>query len=176
MEAGRRQQIQRWMVAFADGDRSAFEPLFHALWPTLLAFTTGALASEADGEDAAQLAIMKVFSRIAEFDRSRDGVSWVLGIAGYEAMTIRRQRLRRKETAAVDLQKVQHPEQDIEERTMAEQLRLAVMAVVGELPKRDRDALAYAFAGEQPPTDERSRKRRFRALERLRAAWRRVHG
>jgi DNA-directed RNA polymerase specialized sigma24 family protein len=91
-------------------------------------------------------------------------------------LTIRRQRLRRKETAAVDLKEVQHPGQNSEERTMAEQLRQAVMAIVGELPERDRDALGYAFAGEQPPTDERTRKRRYRALERLRAAWRRVHG
>ena len=64
----------------------------------------------------------------------------------------------------------------MEQLAIADQLRQAVLALVGELPERDRAALAYAFTGEQPPADETSRKRRFRALERLRAAWRRAHG
>src|SRR3954470_6617288 len=97
MEAARRRQIQAWMVQFADGERAAFQPLFDALWPVLLAFASRALGPVADAEDAAQAAMLKVFSRIVDFDRARDGVSWALSIAGYEVMTVRKQRARRRE-------------------------------------------------------------------------------
>jgi RNA polymerase sigma factor (sigma-70 family) len=176
MDAERRRQLQAWMVRFADGDRTAFQPLFDALWPILLAFTSRALAQAVDAEDAAQQAMLKVFSRISDFDRSRDGVAWSLGVAGYEVMTIRKQRARRREAGAAGLAGVAQEGANVEERAMAEELRRSVVEVVGDLPERDRAALAYAFAGEEPPTDETSRKRRFRALERLRAAWRRAHG
>ena len=164
------------MVRFADGDRAAFQPLFDALWPVLLAFTSRALDRAADAEDAAQAAMLKVFSRIADFDRARDGASWALGIAGYEVMTVRKQRARRREIGAAALGAVEQEGANVEEHAMADELRRSVLAIVGELPERDRAALAYAFAGDQPPTDETSRKRRFRAIERLRAAWRRAHG
>jgi len=176
MDAERRRQIQAWMVQFADGERAAFQPLFDALWPVLLAFTSRALARTPDAEDAAQQAMVKVFSRIADFDRERDGFSWALGIASYEVMTLRRQGARRREVGEAPLARQQQEGTDVEEIAIADQLRQAVLELVGELPERDRAALAYAFTGEQPPTDETSRKRRFRALERLRAAWRRAHG
>jgi RNA polymerase sigma-70 factor (ECF subfamily) len=176
MDPGRRQRIQNGILRFADGDRGAFQPLFDDLWPVLVAFTSNGLGDQAAAEDAAQHAIIKVFSRIADFDRSRDGVSWVLGIAGYEVMTIRKERLRRREIGPVPLDGVADGRANAEEHAMAEQLRGAVLAVVGELSERDRSALAYALSGERPPADERSRKQRFRALERLRAAWRKAHG
>jgi RNA polymerase sigma-70 factor, ECF subfamily len=176
MEPARRRQLHDWMVRFAEGDRSAFQSLFDALWPVLLAFTGRTLARPADAEDAAQQAMVKVFSRIADFDRDRDGLSWALGIAGYEVMTLRKQRVRRRESGAAGLEEVAHAGTDLEERAIGAQLRGAVLELLGELPERDQAALAYAFAGEAPPGDETSRKRRFRALERLRAAWRRAHG
>ena len=164
------------MVQFADGERAAFQPLFDALWPVLLAFTSRTLERTPDAEDAAQQAMVKVFSRISDFDRSRDGVSWALGIAGYEVMTLRKQRARRREAGPAALDRVEQGGADVEERAITDELRHAVLTLVGELPERDRAALAYAFTGDAPPTDETSRKRRFRALERLRAAWRRAHG
>jgi RNA polymerase sigma-70 factor (ECF subfamily) len=176
MDVGRRQQIQSWIVRFADGERDAFQLLFEALWPVVLAFTSQGLPNPADAEDAAQQAVMKVFSRIADFDRSRDGLGWVLGIAGYEVMTIRKQRLRRREIGAAPLSLLEHDARDTESRMIAEELRLAVLAVVGDLPARDREALATILLGDDAPSDETARKRRFRAMERLRAAWRRAHG
>src|SRR6188768_3808799 len=107
MDAERRRQIQAWMVQFADGERAAFQALFDALWPVLLAFTARALPQTADAEDAAQQAMLKVFSRIADFDRRRDGVSWALGIASYEVMTVRKQRSRRREAGAAALERAE---------------------------------------------------------------------
>jgi RNA polymerase sigma factor (sigma-70 family) len=176
MDAERRRQLQAWMVRFADGDRAAFLPLFDVLWPILLAFTSRSLGGGSDAEDAAQQAMLRIFSRIVDFDRSRDGVSWALGIAGYEVMTVRKQRTRRREASAAALEGLVQEDASAEEQTMAQELRHLVLEIVGELPERDRAALAYALSGEQPPADDTSRKRRLRALERLRAAWRRAHG
>jgi hypothetical protein len=91
-------------------------------------------------------------------------------------MTMRKQRARRREVGAVPLDGVADERASAEEQAIGEQLRAAVVAIAGELSERDRGALAHAFAGETPPADERSRKQRFRAIERLRAAWRRAHG
>jgi DNA-directed RNA polymerase specialized sigma24 family protein len=176
MDPGRRQRIQGWILRFAEGDRGAFQPLFEDLWPTLLAFTSRSLDEHTAAEDAAQQAMIKIFSRIADFDRGRDGVAWALGIAGFEVMTVRKQRLRRREVGPFALSAVADPHATAEDQAILEQLREAVLAVAGELSERDRAALAYAIKGEKPPADERSRKQRFRALERLRAAWRKAHG
>jgi RNA polymerase sigma-70 factor (ECF subfamily) len=176
MERGRRQQIQEWIVRFADGERAAFEPLFAALWPLLLALARRGLPSEGDAEDAAQQAMLKIFGRIADFDRSRDGLAWALAVAGCEVMTVRRQRHRRREVGDAALAGVADRGESAEEGVIVDELRRAVRDLVGELPERDREALAAALAGEPPAGDERARKRRFRAIERLRAAWRRAHG
>jgi RNA polymerase sigma-70 factor (ECF subfamily) len=176
MDADRRRQLQAWMVQFADGDRAAFQPLFDGLWPVLLAFTSRALVPAADAEDVAQQVMLKVFSRIADFDRTRDGVSWALGIAAYEVMTLRRRRARRREHTGATLERVDEEGSNLEERAIAGQLSRALRELVGELPERDRDALEFAFAGEPAPTGDTWRKRRLRAVERLRAAWRRAYG
>ena len=169
MDPGQRRQIHDWMVRFADGERDAFPPLFAALWPVVLAFTSRGLARPADAEDAAQQAMVKLFSRIVDFDRDRDGLSWALGIAGFEVMTLRKQRARRHEVGTAPLEALAAGG-GAEAQAIADELRRGVVALLGELAERDQAALAYAFAGEAPPTDERSRKQRFRALTRLRAA------
>ena len=176
MDPGRRQRIHDWILRFADGDRAAFQPLFDALWPVLLEISSKGLGDAAAAEDAAQQAMIKTFSRIAEFDRSRDGVSWVVGIVGFEVMTIRRQRARRREVDVAALDSMRDERAGAEEQAVVDQILSAVVAVVGKLSERDQAALASVFAGEAPPKEERSRKQRFRALERLRAAWRRAHG
>jgi hypothetical protein len=47
-----REALHAAMVRLADGDRSAFEPVYRALWPLLLRFAGRAL-----GEDEAELAV-----------------------------------------------------------------------------------------------------------------------
>jgi len=178
MTAAQRQEIHALMVRFADGERAAFRPLFDALWPVLLAFTGGALRDRAAAEDAAQRALLTIFRRVVDLDRDRDGVAWAITIAAYEVMTIRRAAQRRREHADGDapLAALADPAPPPDERIAAVELRAAVHAAVGELPARDREALAAILADAPLPAGETERKRRFRALERLRAAWRKAHG
>jgi RNA polymerase sigma-70 factor, ECF subfamily len=175
MNAEQRAEVNTLIRRYADGERSAFQPLFDRLWPALLAFTQRTLASQADGEDAAQQAILKVFSRIVDFDRARDGLSWALAIAAYEVLTIRKQRARRREGGEVP-PTVMDAGPSQEESAMGAELRAALQDILGGLSPQDQQALAYLSGDGEPATDETGRKRRFRALERLRAAWRRAHG
>lgn len=175
MTPGHRRQIHAAMVRFADGEREAFRAVFDGLWPVVLAFSRGMYLDEADAEDAAQRALLKVFDRIADLDRARDGVTWALTVTAYEVLTIRKQRSRRREERD-DLLPHLAGGSDPEGAVIAEDLRRALRAVVGELDERDRAALAEVLADAGITPGETARKRRFRALERLRAAWRRAHG
>ena len=55
------------------------------------------LGSRADAEDVAQEVFLRICSRIADFDRARDGLSLAFGIAAFEVKTQRRRRTRRRE-------------------------------------------------------------------------------
>lgn len=177
MTPARRREIHAAMVRFADGERAAFRDVFDALWPVLLGVTSRTLAVRADDEDAAQRTLLKVFDRIADMDRARDGVAWAVTIAAYEVMTVRRQQHRRREQST-DVLAVAVAADDRAlpvERVLLAELRAAVHAAIGELPKRDQAVLAsvlddVTFSGET------ARKRRLRASDRLRALWRKTHG
>ncbi len=97
MDLARRNAIQDAMVRLAEGDRTVFDVLLDELWPVVLAFARRCVGQVADAEDVAQEVFLRICSRIADFDRSRDGLSWALGIASYEVMTHRRRVQRRRD-------------------------------------------------------------------------------
>src|SRR5688572_27366891 len=97
MHDGLRAEVQELLVRLADGDRSAFDPLFTRLWPLVSRFTERALSQGPEAPDAAQQALLNVFWRVSEFDPRRDGLSWIFGIASFECRTVRRKRQRRRE-------------------------------------------------------------------------------
>jgi len=178
MNAARRREIHALMVRFADGERAAFRPLFDALWPVLLAVASRGLPDRAEAEDAAQRAMLVVFQRIVDFDRERDGAAWAVAIAAFEVMTSRRRAARRREEpgGGERLDAIEDRAPPIDEQLVIAELRLAVHEAVGELPARDRDALAPILDEVPLLAGETPRKRRSRALERLRAIWRKTHG
>lgn len=171
-------EIQRLMVRFADGERVVFRPLFDALWPLLFAVTSRGLVDRAEAEDAAQRAMLVVFDRIIAIDPDRDAVAWAATIAAFEVLTSRRRVQRRREdftsTALIDgtVDLAARPD----EQLAAAELRAAVRAAVGELPARDQAALVELLADGPITPGEAPRKRRTRAIERLRAIWRKSHG
>jgi RNA polymerase sigma factor (sigma-70 family) len=169
------------MVRFADGDRAAFAPLFELLWPIVLryccrALGSGALCSGRDAEDAAQEALVKVFSRIADFDGTRDGLAWVLGIARYEVLTCRRQRQRSREHESPDLSWVHTGDASIEETVVEREMLAALEKAVANLSPRDLAVLESAWNGGMQPAEATERKRKQRAVARLHLAWRGIYG
>jgi RNA polymerase sigma-70 factor (ECF subfamily) len=177
MDVFRRKAIHQAMVRLADGDRSAMETLVHELWPVILSFAQRGLAHEQDAEDVAQEVFLRICARASDFDRQRDGLSWAFGIASYEIMTHRRRRGRRRESPANALAHVADEAPTQEQELIREQLEAALVAVVGALSDEDRTTLGLlphssAFAA----SGATLRKRRQRALDRLRVLWRKLYG
>ncbi len=150
------------MERLADGDRAAFEPAFRLLWPRLRAFAVR--LAGADGEDAAQAALLKVFSRASEYDRERDALAWALGIAAWECRTLRKKRARRREEPGV-------PEMAADAEA-ALVLRLSADAVLGMLSPADAETILSLATGRRTVQGATFRKRLQRALARFRLAWR----
>jgi len=159
------------MTAAADGDRSAIEPLFRALWAPLVRFAErfcGELA-----EDAVQEALVKLFGQLDTFERERDGLAWAFTHVTWSARTARRARERRGETEHV-------PEDAAAPIVEDRDLVRAALAELEALPARDREVIEAALFDDRelrarlaPAT---FRKRLERALARLRTGWRSRHG
>jgi RNA polymerase sigma-70 factor, ECF subfamily len=169
-----RQQVHVAMVRLAEGDREAFDEVFDELWPELLAFTRRALPGGTEVEDLAQQTLLKVFSRISEFDSARDGVAWAFGIAAYEIRTHRRRLQRRREVAGA-FDGLTDSARSQEQALVDNDLAHALTAALAELSTSDR-AILVANRPERPgPVGPTERKRRQRAIERLRTVWRRLY-
>ena len=180
MDPARRQAIHEAMVRLSDGDRTAFDVLLDELWPVLLAFAQRGLASGpssgSEAEDIAQEVFYKICARISDFDRNRDALSWAFGIASYELMTHRRRVQRRREVfdgGSIAGQTDGSPSQ--EQQLIAREIRLAFEQAVGALTQQDRIALGLG-SDESEALGATLRKRKQRALERLRGIWRHIYG
>ena len=168
--------LDELMARLADGDRAAFAPLFRRLWPPVLRLCEGLLRSDADAADAAQEAMAKVLTRAADYDPRRPALPWALAIASWECRTVLRRRARRREApdAAAPLLA-----RDLsgEDEAIQRQLTAAAIEVLGSLSEVDRETLLATFWEEAPSVGGATlRKRRERALGRLRSAFRRLYG
>lgn len=172
--------LQALLSHLASGDRSAFQPLFQSLWPLLQKFSRRLLSSDADGDDAAQQALLKVFARAREYDPGRPALPWVLAIAHNECRTLRKQRLRRREVGCEPAAQLTAPHLSPENALMARELESTLSAVFADMRPEDVHTLAQSMAddrGERPEVPAATfRKRVERALDRLRLAWRAKHG
>lgn len=168
------------MARLADGDRSAFTQVFELLWPRIDRLCRALLQNQADAADAAQEAMQKILERAPlDYDRARPALPWALAIAGWECRTLARKRSRRREVGALDDATPDVPVPEDGETALAQRelIRAAVHAL-GELSEADRDALVATFWDEAATSVSGAtfRKRRQRALERLRGVFRRLYG
>src|SRR5690606_38006544 len=92
-----RRELSDLLARLADGDRDAFGPAFVRLCPRVRELAGRLLGSDHDAADAAQRAMLAVFSRASEYDRERDGLAWSLGITWWECRTLLRASTRRRE-------------------------------------------------------------------------------
>lgn len=179
MEPRARSLLNASMRRLADGDRAAFEPVYAALWPAIRAFCRRMLGGDADAEDAAQQALLKVFDRASSFDPDADALTWALAIAAWECRTARRRRTRSREAPDEHLPSVAADSPTPEDAAIARDLDDAAREVLGTLAEADRETLrATLLEGDRDPSISGAafRKRRERAFARLREAWRRIYG
>jgi len=175
LEPGERAELRRLMWRLADGDRTAFGPVFALLWPQVRAFAAR-LVGPADGEDAAQSALLKIFSRASEYDRARDALPWALGIAAWECRTLRRRRERRRERSAPAPERAAEGALSPEEAVLESELRAAAEEVVGTMRPIDVETIVSIATGHRAVHGATFRKRVERALARFKLAWRARHG
>lgn len=176
MDPVRRAAIHDAMVRLSDGDREPFAVLVDELWPVILSFVERGVGRGADAEDVAQEVFLKICARTADLDRKRDGLSCAFGIASYEIMTNRRRRQRRREVYDESLvAALPDGTSSHDELLLAGEETLALAHLLEELSTEDRTSVGLDGA---PPTmaDPTRRKRKQRALDRLRRMWRQVHG
>jgi RNA polymerase sigma-70 factor, ECF subfamily len=178
MDPAGQRQLQDLLTRLADGDRAAFPPAFALLWPVTRGFARSWLREDAAAEDAAQLALVRVFLRAAEFDPSRPALPWVIGIVANECRTLRRRTQRRREGPLAEAEDAADGAASPEQGAARRDLERAAFDVLGALPPADMEAiLAYVGETERPALPGATfRKRVERALKRLRRAWSERHG
>jgi RNA polymerase sigma-70 factor, ECF subfamily len=176
MDAARRKAIHHAMVRLSDGDRTAFDVLLDHLWPVILSFAQRGVGHGADADDVAQEVFYKICARIADFDRERDGLSWAFGMAGYEIMTQRR-RLQRRREVFDEASVAGHLDgsASLEEQLIAREITVAFEQAVGALSEEDRVSLGLEGSMSEA-AGATLRKRKQRALDRLRGIWRQIYG
>jgi RNA polymerase sigma-70 factor (ECF subfamily) len=163
------------MARLADGDRAAFTAVFQTLWLPILRLCSGMLKNEADAKDATQQAMAKILSRASDYDRARPTLPWALALGAWECRTILRSRFRRREVGdeTAHEQTTAASEDDVVQKNLIE----AALGAMGRLSDSDKETLLSTFwdegASVKGPT---LRKRRERALERLRSTFRRIYG
>jgi RNA polymerase sigma-70 factor, ECF subfamily len=163
------------MARLARGDRSAFTEVFERLWPRTLRLAASILKNDADAADAAQQALARILERASEYDPKRPALAWALGIASWECRTILKRRARRREVPADDalLSATTGGHEEQVERQLVE----AAATALGTLSDADKEVLLATFWEEAASVGGATlRKRRERALVRLRAAFRRLYG
>lgn len=175
MDSAARTHLNELMVRLADGDRSVFDEVYASLWPVISTFCSKTLG-RADAEDAAQQALLKVFDQASQFERDRDVVTWALSIAVWEVRTIRKRQIRSKTSDLAQFDPVSATDSP-ELLTAERQITDAALEVLGQLSAADQATLLATFNEEAPEGvgGATFRKRRERAMARLKVAWRRVY-
>ena len=172
-----RAELQRAMTALAAGDRDAFEPVFALTWPVLRRIAERMLDDPIEAEDAAQRALLKLFAHAARFDPDRDALPWAVTFVLNECRTIRNRKRRRGDAAPLPIDPQGH-EPTPEEALQRAELHRVLESVLGTLSEADRIALGLVADPEpaEAVAPATLRKRKQRALQRLRFVWRRMHG
>ncbi len=167
-------ELDQLLKALAQGDRSAFTPVFQRLWPSIHRLCVRLMESESEGQDAAQSSMLKILERANEYDWKRPALPWAVGIATWECRTQRKKRARLRESAEAPADAAQADA--VEEREQQQLLDAAVQAM-GTLSAVDQEALVATYWETAAAVSGATlRKRRERALTRLRDAFRRLYG
>jgi len=166
------------MARLADGDRRALRAVHDAVRGPMLQAAERILGGGAEAEDATQNALQKLFAQAADFDRSRRVVPWAVALAVFEARTLRKKTQRRK-VDAVDtgrFQALAASEAKAPELLERAELQALVEGLVGQLSEADRETVRDVLAENEDGRGPAFRKRKQRAIERLREAWRLLNG
>lgn len=175
MSSDQPSNLDELVARLAEGDRAAFTAVFHQLWTPVVRLCNSMLGNEADAADAAQQAMQKVLERASDYDPKRPALPWALAIAAWECRTILRKRSRRREVSDELVPEAPTDDQatELEQRLLLQN----AFSAMGELSESDRETLVATFLDQAGDVSGATlRKRRERAVKRLRDAFRRLYG
>lgn len=172
-------ELGAFMTRLADGDRTAFPFVYTEVQPRVHAICRAMLQNDADAQDAMQNVMQKVFTRAASYDRARPVLPWVLGIAAWECRAFRQKRTRRRESAVPHGEVGTLATEEMDEEVVRTELGQLARRALQTLSVADQEVLIATFWDEAVVSETGAatvRKRRERALARLRASFRRLYG
>ena len=150
----------------AEGDRSAMDPAYRALWSPVLTLCTKLVG--ADAEDVAQKALLRLFAQSSDYDPERDPFRWALSVAGWECRSELKRRSRARVRAgsviSIDESAATNAAPDVAAE-YNDTLRSLKTAMKGLSPA-DLETIERSLRGES--LGPRLRKRKERALRKLR--------
>ena len=170
-----REAANRALRQLQVGDRAAATAAFDLLWPVMLSFSRRVLNDAGKAQDVAQDALMKLFEQVQDFRPGADAVAWALEITAWECKSELRRTLRHGQREQPEPLATENAGPD--SSYDREELRRGLQETVAQLPEADR-TLVEAILQETYPAnaDAAQRKRKERALGRLRALWRSLYG
>ena len=171
-----RAELSRLLLRLADGNRTAFDPIYEMTLPIVHRFAAKMISNKSEADDIAQTALMKVFSRCAEFRRDGDALSWILGITAFECRTARQKVKRRKEEFGQEdsLDQKADLSATAEEKLITKNLEDAIQEALSGLSFEDQETIRISIHEMERPNIPATtfRKRLERALGRLKDTWR----
>jgi RNA polymerase sigma-70 factor (ECF subfamily) len=117
----------------------------------------------------------KLFERATDYEYPRPVLPWALSIAAWECRTIARRRQRRRESS--DVIEATSPLPSPDATFVEQELIRAAQAALSHLSERDAQTLETAFYAEDREAQSPAfRKRKQRAIEKLRQVMRKLYG
>lgn len=162
-------ELNRWMERLAQGERSAFDPLFRELYPRALRFARVRLGPE-PAADAAQSALERVFSRASEFNAGSPVLPWFYAVLANEVRAVARSNKARPADAEAALAAFGASPDDPERLLVEQELHRALEQAIASLDAPSAEAIG-ALLGRSARPDIGAlafRKRVSRAYARLR--------
>jgi RNA polymerase sigma-70 factor (ECF subfamily) len=167
-------RLDELMRRLAQGDRAVFAEVFEQLWAPTKKLCVRMMGDEASGEDAAQAAMIRISERALDYDPTRPAMPWALAIASWGCRTLLKKRTRAKETAELPTTSDGGAAVAAQEQ---QQLVAAALNALGTLSEADQETLVSTYWDTAASASGATlRKRRERALTRLRDAFRRLYG
>lgn len=142
-------EIARLLAACAGRDRRAFQQLYELTSGQLLACLVRILRNRALAEDALQDAFIQVWRRAAQFQRERGSAwAWLVAIARYRAIDIRRREVRRAAAGAEEYEDLPGGDEPHDTQlTLGHRAGAALDRCLGALQERQRECIVLAFQG-----------------------------
>lgn len=172
-----RKELDALFVRLADGERGAIDPAYRVLWPALRAFVGRALgpAREHEADDVTQAALLRLFGQASRYEAGRDAYAWALALTSWELRSAQTRARRDRSTPLDGALGHASPNTSPEDAAVQASEREHLRDAIALLSPSDREVIEQVLA-DSHPSDATFRKRRERAMARLRAFLKEIHG